>query len=104
MIRSFTHKGLRDFFEQGKMRGLNPQWKNRLERRLEILDAAQSIEDLDIPGWRLHQLKGDRAGYYSIELTANWRLTFRAVEAENASEAGLEKDLDISEVNLEDYH
>ena len=67
------------------MRGLNPQWKNHLERRLEVLDAAQSIEDLDIPGWRLHQLKGDRAGYYSIELTANWRLTFRAVEAESAS-------------------
>lgn len=104
MIRSFAHKSLRDFFEQGKMRGFNPNLKNRLERRLEVLDAAQNLEDLDIPGWRLHQLKGNRAGYYSIELTANWRLTFRAVDVENDSQTESEKDLDILEVNLEDYH
>jgi len=100
MIRSFSHKGLRDFFERGKTHGIKAQWKNRLERRLEVLDAAQSIADLNIPGWRLHELKGDRAGYWAIDVSGNWRLTFRLSEVET----GLQKELDIFDVDLEDYH
>ena len=92
MIQSFKHKGLEALFYRGTTGGLNPNWTKRLRARLEALDVAQSIEHLRLPGWRLHELTGDREGVWSLHVTGNWRVTFR-FEADNAWD-----------VNLEDYH
>jgi proteic killer suppression protein len=92
MIRSFRHSGLEEFFFQGRARGINPQWKKRLAVRLDRLNAATVAEDMNLPGWRFHALKGDHAGRYAINVTGNWRLIFRF------------EDGDAVEVDLEDYH
>ena len=58
MITSFRHKGLRKYFESGSLAGIQPAHANRLKMQLAALDTAQVIEDMDIPGFRLHPLKG----------------------------------------------
>lgn len=65
---------------------------NRLRRRLDVLDAADSLQALGLPGFRLHPLSGNMSGRYSISVTGNWRITFRF---ENG---------DVFDVDLEDYH
>jgi toxin HigB-1 len=76
MIQSFRHKGLRRFFESGSLAGIQPQHAKRLRMQLAALDSAQVIEDMDIPGFRLHPLKGGDRGRWSIWVNGNWRLTF----------------------------
>jgi proteic killer suppression protein len=76
MIKSFRHKGLRTFFETGRSAGVQANHTKRLRMRLAALDSAQSIEDMDIPGFRLHPLKGEMRGRWSISVNGNWRLTF----------------------------
>ena len=71
MIKSFKHKGLNIFFTTGSMAGINPNHAARLEERLQALHTAMSIEDMDIPGWRLHQLKGDRTGLWAKDALQN---------------------------------
>ena len=76
MIQSFRHKGLRRFYEAGSLAGIQPQHAKRLRMQLAALDSAQVIEDMDIPGFRLHPLKGADRGRWSIWVNGNWRLTF----------------------------
>jgi proteic killer suppression protein len=76
MIQSFRHKGLRRFFESGSVAGIQPQHAKRLRMQLAALDSAQVIEDMEIPGFRLHPLKGADRGRWSIWINGNWRLTF----------------------------
>jgi toxin HigB-1 len=76
MITSFRHKGLRKYFESGSLAGIQPAHANRLKMQLAALDTAQVIEDMDIPGFRLHPLKGSDRGRWSIWVNGNWRVTF----------------------------
>lgn len=80
MIRSFRHKGLGKFFETGSRAGIQPHHVKRLRMQLAALDTAQSIEDMDIPGFRLHSLKGKETGRWSIWVNGNWRLTFEFID------------------------
>ena len=92
MIKSFKHKGLEEFFENGSTRGIQAKHAKKLRMQLGALDTAQSVDDMDIPGYRLHQLTGSRKGIWTITVNANWRLTF-AFEEGNAYI-----------LNYEDYH
>lgn len=76
MIKSFRHKGLRRFFETGSTSGIQTSHDKRLRMQLAALDTARAIEDMDIPGFRLHPLKGKLRGRWSITVNDNWRLTF----------------------------
>ena len=100
MIRSFRHRGLEELFLHGSTRGVNPQWKNRLILRLDRLDVAEKPEDMDVPGWRLHELRGDRAGTWAVNISGNWRLTFSFIEVEGSNPMVM----DAVDVDLEDYH
>jgi proteic killer suppression protein len=92
MIKEFKHKGLKLFFETGKTTGIQARHKSRLRMQLIALDTAQTIEDMDIPGYRLHKLKGARKNLWSITVNKNWRLTFEFT------------DNDVYILNYEDYH
>ncbi|MDF3013893.1 MAG: Killer protein [Cellvibrio sp.] len=92
MIKSFRHKGLQKFFEAGVTRGIQVAHAQKLRMQLAALDTAQVIDDLNIPGYRLHQLKGDKKGTWSITVNGNWRVTFEFNQG------------DVYIVNYEDYH
>ena len=79
MILSFRHKGLEAFFKTGRVAGVQPTHAKRLREPLTALNAASGPQDLGRPSWRLHGLSGDRAGFHSVTVQANWRLTFRFV-------------------------
>lgn len=76
MIESFRHKGLRKLFETGNASGVQASHAKRLRMQLAALDSARTVEDMDIPGFRLHALKGDMRGRWSVTVSGNWRLTF----------------------------
>ncbi len=76
MIKSFRHKGLRKLLETGSAAGVQPNHAKRLRLQLTALDSAQTIDDMEIPGFRLHPLKGELAGRWSITVSGNWRVTF----------------------------
>jgi proteic killer suppression protein len=76
VIKSFRHKGLKLFFESGNTKGIQPKHAKKLQMQLAAIDTAFHIEDMDLPGFRLHELKGSRKGIWSITVNANWRLTF----------------------------
>lgn len=76
MIKSFGHKGLRKLFETGSTAGVQTSHVKRLRMQLAALDTAQAVEDMDIPGFRLHALKGQMRGRWAITVNGNWRLTF----------------------------
>jgi proteic killer suppression protein len=92
MIKSFKHKGLEKFYSKGATSGIQAKHAKRLRMQLAALDSAQSIDDLDIPGYRLHPLKGSRKGVWSITVSANWRLTFEF------------SDGNVFVLDYEDYH
>jgi len=92
VIRSFRHKGLRLLYETGSARGVPPARVERLREILTLLDVADSPLDMALPGFRLHQLKGNLAPAWSIAVSGNWRITFVAL-------AG-----DVFDVDLVDYH
>ena len=92
MIRSFRHKGLERLFSSGDRRKIDSRQADRILRILDRLDASSTPEDLDLPGFDFHRLKGDRRGTYSVSVSGNWRITF-------GHAAG-----DAVDVNLEDYH
>lgn len=77
MIRSFRHKGLRALYLRGDTSGVRADHVTRLRRLLASLDVAKSAKDLDRPGNRLHALKGQLAGYWSVSVSGNWRVIFR---------------------------
>lgn len=76
MIKSFRHKGLRRLFEEGRGAGIQPAHANKLRMLLTALDTATEIDDMDVPGFGLHPLKGDRAGQWAVKVSGNWRITF----------------------------
>jgi proteic killer suppression protein len=92
-IVSIVHRGLRDYYLNGNARGLNRQLVPRIRTILFALRAAPDMAAVEgPPGWRIHRLRGDRAGDWSISVSGNWRLTFRI------------EDGAIVNLNLEDYH
>lgn len=76
MIQSFRHKGLRRFYETGSVSGIQPKHVKRLRMLLAALDSSQTIDDMNVPGFRLHPLKGADKGRWSVWVNGNWRLTF----------------------------
>jgi proteic killer suppression protein len=76
MIRSFRHKGLERFFVTGSKKGILPEHTEKIARILDRLDASISPTDMNLPGYRLHGLKGQDAGVWSVVVSANWRITF----------------------------
>jgi len=76
MIKSFRHKGLNRFYDTGSLSGIQSAHKKRLKLLLAALDTAGCIEDMDIPGFHLHKLKGSRKNIWSIRVSGNWRVTF----------------------------
>jgi proteic killer suppression protein len=92
-IISVTHKGLKNFLEFDDASGLNQNQISRLRNILTVLVLAQDMSEvIGPPGWRIHQLKGDKADTWSISVTGNWRLTFKI------------RNNSIIDLNLEDYH
>ncbi len=92
MIRDVRHKGLDRFFRKSDRRGIDAKHADRIRRVLDLLDVVARAEDMAIPGYAFHPLKGDRKGTYSVSVSGNWRITFRFVDG------------DAIDVNLEDYH
>jgi toxin HigB-1 len=76
VIRSFRHRGIDLFFRTGSKAGIQPKHAEKLRRQLFALDNARQAQDMNAPGWRLHQLHGDLAGHWSVDVSGNWRLTF----------------------------
>ena len=76
MIKSFKHKGLEGFFCDGSRSGINTQHTEKLGRILDRLDASAKPQDMNLPGFRLHELKGREKGTWSVWVNGNWRVTF----------------------------
>ena len=92
MIKSFKHKGLEKYYSTGSLKGIQANHSNKIRMQLAALDSARNIEDIDIPGYRLHQLKGSHKNLWSITVNGNWRITFEFSES------------NVYIVNYEDYH
>jgi len=92
MIHNFRHKGLKRLFGSGISAGINPQHVTRLRRILALLETAETLDDMDLPGLNLHELKGERKGTWSVKVSGNWRVTFKIKQG------------DAIDVNYEDYH
>ncbi|MEY3137229.1 MAG: hypothetical protein RL580_961 [Pseudomonadota bacterium] len=76
VIKSFRHKGLRNFYVTGSVAGIQHRHADRLRMLLSAVDTAHIVGDIDIPGARLHPLKGQQKGRWSVWVSGNWRLTF----------------------------
>jgi proteic killer suppression protein len=92
MISGFRHKGLEAFYETGTMRGIQAAHAAKLGRILALLDIAAGPEDLSVPSFRAHPLKGGMEGCWSIRVNGNWRVTFRFTG------------IDVESVDYLDYH
>jgi proteic killer suppression protein len=92
MIASFRHKGLKQMFEKGRARLIDPSLRVRVANILAVLDAASSGLDLAGPGNRLHELQGGQEGVWSVAVSGNWRITFRFTDG------------NAHDVDLIDYH
>ena len=92
MIRNFRHKGLQRLFEEDESRGIGADHVRKITNILAVLSRARGPQDMDLPGFRLHPLKGDWKGFWSVTVRANWRVIFRF---ENGH---------VCDVDLKDYH
>jgi proteic killer suppression protein len=92
MIQSFRHKGLKRLYEDGDPRSVSAEHLPKLRNILARLDAASSVEDMNLPGFGLHALKGPLVGLWAVTVRANWRVIFRFVEGH------------ASEIDYLDYH
>ncbi|MDA5635829.1 MULTISPECIES: type II toxin-antitoxin system RelE/ParE family toxin [Rhizobium/Agrobacterium group] len=92
MIVSFRHKGLEAFYRSGTTKGIQPAHAAKLGRILTLLEVAASAPDLNLPGFKLHPLKGEMKGQWSIWVNGNWRVTFRFLDS------------DVELVDYQDYH
>ncbi len=92
MIRSIKHRGLKRLYERGDRSGIRTDLLETVERILTVLDSATTPLALDLPRYRLHPLKGDLKGFWSVTVRANWRIVFRFEEE------------DAFDVELTDYH
>lgn len=92
MIRSIRHKGLRRLYQDDDHRGVVSEHAERLRDILARLDASATVADMDVPGFRLHALKGELKGFWAVTVRANWRVIFRFAEG------------DALDVDYLDYH
>ena len=92
MIKSIKHKGLSKFYETGNTSGIQSKHEKRLRLQLTILESAVRKDDLNRPGFNLHELRGEYKGRYAISVSGNWRLTFEF------------RDGDVYVLDYEDYH
>lgn len=92
MIQTFKSKALEKLFKEGNAKGIPKEFEKRTRVRLEVIDTAIIIDDIRIPGYDLHELKGDRQGTWSIKVSGNWRITFTF------------QDNNAYDIDLEDYH
>ncbi|MCY3896196.1 MAG: type II toxin-antitoxin system mRNA interferase toxin, RelE/StbE family [Chloroflexi bacterium] len=92
MIRTIRHRGLKRLHDQGDASRLRADQRERIRVALTMLDSARSPDDLAVPGFRLHQLKGRLRGFWSMRITGNWRIVFR-----------FDGD-DVFDVDFVDYH
>ncbi|WP_064435956.1 type II toxin-antitoxin system RelE/ParE family toxin [Pseudoalteromonas neustonica] len=92
MIKSFKHKGLKKYFQTGSVDGIQAKHQRKLRMQLAAIDTAQEIDDINLPGFKLHPLKGDRDGIWSITVNGNWRITFEFIDG------------NAYILNYEDYH
>jgi proteic killer suppression protein len=92
MIRSFRHRGLQRLYEQNDASRIHAAYRRRIVRILGDLDLARTPRDMDFPGLRLHPLTGEMKGFWSVTVSANWRIVFR-FDGE-----------DVVDVDLVDYH
>jgi proteic killer suppression protein len=92
MIVSFRHRGLRRLFERGETAQIQADMRQKIENVLFMLDAATGPDNMKLPGFRLHPLKGDLRGFWSVTVRANWRIVWRFDGA------------DVVDVDLIDYH
>ena len=94
-LDGFRHKGLRQLYEDDNAKGLSASMVDKLRKLLFALDTAQDLEQAGrFPGWKLHALKGDLKGFWSMTVTGNWRVIFRYDETANTA----------SDIDLIDYH
>jgi len=91
VIGSFKHRGLKRLYERGDRSGVRQDMVARIERILQRLDVITEPEQMNLPGWRLHQLTGGLKGFWSVTVNGNWRIIFRF-------------DGQPEDVNLIDYH
>ena len=92
VIRSFKHKGLKKYYLAGSTAGIQSEHEAKIQMILSALDNAQDVQDMNLPGFRLHKLTGQRSGVWSVWVSGNWRITFKF------------KDGFAEIVNYEDYH
>ncbi len=92
MIKSFKHKGLEEFFFTGTKKGIIPEQSSKLARILDRLDASISVKDMNLPGFKLHQLSEKEKDIWSVRVNGNWRVTFYFEEG------------DAYIVDYQDYH
>ena len=92
VIKSIRHRGLRKAHERADFRKVHTTRQERIATILSDLDVAAEVSDLDLPAYRLHPLKGEMAGFWSVRVSRNWRIIFRFEEG------------DVYDVNLVDYH
>jgi toxin HigB-1 len=94
-LSSFRHKGLRQLYEHGHAKGIPAPLADKLRKLLFTIETADIIDQVGrFPGWKLHPLKGNMKGFWSLTVTGNWRLVFRYEEESNS----------VSDVDLIDYH
>ena len=92
MIQKFKHKGLKKLYESGASSGVKQQHVRRLSQILALLETAENLDDMALPRLNLHERKGKRKGTWSVQVTGNWRVTFKLQKG------------DVFDVNYEDYH
>jgi proteic killer suppression protein len=92
VIVNFKHKGLKRLFEDGENKGIRADLREKVENILAVLNRATAPSDMDLPGFRLHPLKGNRQGFYGVTVRANWRVIFRFVDGH------------ACDIELIDYH
>jgi len=92
MLRKVRHRGLKRLYANDDRGGLNAEHVDKIARVLALLSRAARPQDMNLPGFRLHPLKGDLAGFWSVTIRANWRIIFRF------------EDGDVTDVDLIDYH
>jgi len=92
VIQSFRHKGLKRLFEKDEPQAIRPDHVRKVQNILAVLNRARVPDDLGLPGFRLHPLKGDRKGFWSVTVQSNWRIVFRLHDGH------------AYDVDLTDYH
>lgn len=92
MLKTFIHKGLKDYWETGSIKGIPASHAAKIYTRLSVINAAKVIDDCNAPGFKLHELQGTRKGTWALWVSGNYRITFKFIDG------------DAYILNYEDYH